>query len=143
MRRILACCAAVRLALIVVTTAYIWVGEARAQSDESNILFQRVTELYQAGKYAQAMPLAEGYAAAMKSGHGDETPQYAVALSWLALLHKAQGRYGEAEPLFKRTIAIAEKALGPDHPIVGTALNNLAGLYRLATNQPAVAHVHP
>ena len=42
----------------------------------------------------------------------------------------AQGRYAEAEPLYKRALAIREKALGPDHPDVGTSLNNLAGLYR-------------
>ena len=32
----------------------------------------------------------------------------------------AQGRYAEAEPLYKRSLAISEKALGPDHPDVGT-----------------------
>ena len=42
----------------------------------------------------------------------------------------SQGRYAEAEPLYKRALAIREKALGPDHPDVGTALNNLAALYR-------------
>ncbi|MEE8511990.1 MAG: tetratricopeptide repeat protein [Acidiferrobacterales bacterium] len=41
----------------------------------------------------------------------------------------AHGRYGEAEPLYKRSLAIREKALGPDHPDVATSLNNLARLY--------------
>jgi tetratricopeptide (TPR) repeat protein len=45
------------------------------------------------------------------------------------LLYRAQGRYPEAEPLFKRALAIDEKALGPDHPTVGTILEGLAGLY--------------
>ena len=39
-----------------------------------------------------------------------------------------QGRYAEAEPLYKRALAIREKALGPDHPDVA-GLNNLAELY--------------
>jgi tetratricopeptide (TPR) repeat protein len=47
-------------------------------------------------------------------------------LNNLAALYDAQGRYAEAEPLYRRAVAIAEKALGPDHPRVGTALNNLA-----------------
>jgi tetratricopeptide (TPR) repeat protein len=34
-----------------------------------------------------------------------------------------------AESLFKRSLAIREKALGPDHPDVSTSLNNLALLY--------------
>jgi CHAT domain-containing protein/Tfp pilus assembly protein PilF len=39
------------------------------------------------------------------------------------------GRYSEAEPLYKRALAIREKVLGPDHPDVATSLNNLAALY--------------
>ena len=35
-----------------------------------------------------------------------------------------------AEPLFKRALKIREEALGPDHPLVATTLNNLAALYR-------------
>jgi len=38
--------------------------------------------------------------------------------------------YAEAEPLYQRSLSICERALGPDHRIVGTLLNNLAGLYR-------------
>ena len=32
--------------------------------------------------------------------------------------------------LYKRSLAIREKELGPDHPSVGTSLNNLATLYQ-------------
>ena len=35
----------------------------------------------------------------------------------------------DAEPFYKRALAIREKALGPDHPDVATSLNNLAVLY--------------
>lgn len=38
----------------------------------------------------------------------------------------AQGNYAEAEPLYRRSLAISEKALGPDHPEITSALNNLA-----------------
>ena len=41
-----------------------------------------------------------------------------------------RGLYEEAEPLYQRSLAISEKALGPDHPEVAATLNNLAGLYR-------------
>ena len=33
-------------------------------------------------------------------------------------------------PLYKRSLAVVEKALGPDHPQVATSLNSLAALYR-------------
>jgi tetratricopeptide (TPR) repeat protein len=42
----------------------------------------------------------------------------------------ARGRYEESEPLFKRSLAICEKALGPEHPDTATSINNLAELYR-------------
>lgn len=37
-----------------------------------------------------------------------------------------QGKYSEAIPLAQRSLAIREKALGKEHPIVATSLNNLA-----------------
>ncbi len=36
----------------------------------------------------------------------------------------------QPEPLYQRSLAIDEKALGPEHPYVATDLNNLAGLYK-------------
>ena len=53
----------------------------------------------------------------------------ATSIVNLAQLYWDQDRYDEAEPLFKRSLAIDEKALGPDHPGVATTLNNLALLY--------------
>ena len=40
------------------------------------------------------------------------------------------GKYAEAIEIAKRLLAIAEKALGPNHPSVGTSLSNLALLYQ-------------
>ena len=40
-----------------------------------------------------------------------------------------RARYTDAEPLYKRALAIREKAHGPEHPDVATSLNNLASLY--------------
>ena len=42
----------------------------------------------------------------------------------------AQGRHPEAEPLYQRSLAILEKALGPEHPDVATSLENYAALLR-------------
>jgi hypothetical protein len=47
----------------------------------------------------------------------------------LACNREDQGRYPEAEPLFKRTLPIREPGQGANHPDLGTALNNLAGPY--------------
>ena len=40
------------------------------------------------------------------------------------------GKYESALPLAEQALEIQEKALGPDHPDVATALNNLASIYR-------------
>ena len=40
------------------------------------------------------------------------------------------GKFSQAEPLFRRSLAIREKVLGPEHQNVATSLNNLAELYR-------------
>jgi tetratricopeptide (TPR) repeat protein len=52
----------------------------------------------------------------------------------------ALARYAEAEPLYRRALAIFEASYGPDHPSVASCLNNLAGLLwvtnRLAEAEP-------
>ena len=53
----------------------------------------------------------------------------AATLNNQAELYKEQGRYADAEPLYKRALAIRENALGPDHLDVAQSLNNLADLY--------------
>jgi len=40
----------------------------------------------------------------------------ATSLNNLAALYNSQGRYPEAEPLYLQALAIAEQALGENHP---------------------------
>ncbi len=53
-----------------------------------------------------------------------------TSLNNLAELYRAQGKYAEAEPLYKRALAIREKALGPEHPHVANILRNMAECYK-------------
>ena len=39
-----------------------------------------------------------------------------------------QGKYDDAEPLYKRALTINEETLGPRHPDVAQSLNNIATL---------------
>ncbi len=57
-------------------------------------------------------------------------PENALHLNRLGLHLYTMGEYAQAEPLFQRSLAIREKALGKEHPDVATSLNNLAELYR-------------
>ena len=45
----------------------------------------------------------------------------AAALNNRAELYKEEGRYADAEPLYKRVLAINEKAHGPDCSEIGRA----------------------
>jgi CHAT domain-containing protein len=60
---------------------------------------------------------------------GPEHTDPALSLNNLAVAYQVQGRYGEAEPLYKRSLAINEKALGLEHPDTASSLQNLAVLY--------------
>ena len=111
-----------------------------AQSSPADELTKRVNELLQAGRYAEAIPLAQQVLAMREKALGPDHPDVAGSLNNLAELYNEQGRYAEAEPLYKRALAIRERALGPDHPDVAQALNNLAGLYE---NQGRYAEAEP
>ena len=51
-----------------------------------------------------------------------------TALNNLGSVLHALGRLNEAEPLFRQSLEIQRKALGPEHADVGTSLNNLGML---------------
>ena len=83
--------------------------------------------------------VAEGNEVAMIDENPDAfEPDLAMSLNNLAALYDAQHKYAQAEPLYKRSLAIWEKVLGPDHPYVCASLENMAELYR-ATNRPKEA----
>jgi CHAT domain-containing protein len=50
-------------------------------------------------------------------------------LNNLAIVHQEQADLGTAEQLYTRALAIYEKVLGPNHPLVGQTVNNLAAVY--------------
>jgi CHAT domain-containing protein/Tfp pilus assembly protein PilF len=102
---------------------------AIGQQDETTALNKRIGELYQAGKFSDAIPLAQRALEIREKALGPDDPVLASSLNVLAFLFNALGRYGQAEPLYKRALAIQEKALGPDHPDVAISLNFLAMLY--------------
>ena len=60
-----------------------------------------------------------------KSRSAAAIPIVGQSLNNLATLYEKQGRHADSEPLFKRALAIYEKAAGPEHPAVATLLNNL------------------
>ncbi|MEO0309547.1 MAG: tetratricopeptide repeat protein, partial [Gloeomargarita sp. DG02_3_bins_56] len=108
-----------------------------AELQEAERLHQQVIELYERGRYAEAIPLAQRSLAIREQALGKDHPDVATSLNNLAALYESQGNYGAALPLYQRSLAIREQALGKDHPDVATSLNNLANLYQLQGNYGA------
>ena len=105
--------------------------EAKAErAAEIDSLSRQVVELYQAGKYEQAIPIARQLLEINEKIKGPEHPDTAGSLNNLAALYYAMGEYAKVEPLYRRALTIYEKALGAEHPSTASSLNNLAEHYR-------------
>lgn len=88
----------------------------------------RINALISAGKYSEALPLAQGMVASLEKS--DTGRDLAAALNNLGQVHAGQGHDDLAEPLYKRAIALMEKSLGLETPLIGAELTNLAALYQ-------------
>jgi tetratricopeptide (TPR) repeat protein len=109
--------------------------------DEVERLNKEVVRLYNAGRYDEAIPLAERALGIGEKALGPVHPDVAQALNNLAGLYDTKGDYAKAEPLYQRALQIWEKALGPEHPTVALALDNLADLYTAKSDIPkAIAY---
>jgi TonB family protein len=62
----------------------------------------------------------------LKSGKGEEHPEYVTVLASLAAVRQALGRHEDAEQLWRRVIAIREQTLAPNHFTLATAFEHLA-----------------
>src|ERR1700737_5622532 len=89
-----------------------------------------IEELSRAGKYSEAIALAQQLLADMEKAHGPVDRDVAGALNNLALLYSDVGNDAEAEPLNERAIAIMEKVFGLDSREIAPELNNMAALYQ-------------
>ena len=105
-------------------------GQASGPSYEE--LAVRVAILARDARYAEALVVAEEFAALAKKRDGEETVVYASAIAWVGHLYQKQGRLAEAEPLMERSLAIFQKILPANSPHIATATSNLGFQYQLA-----------
>ena len=82
------------------------------------------------GDYRRGARVKEQLVELAKVDFGPEDVRTGTALNNLAESYRAQGRYDEAEPLYRRALEIDEKTLRPEHPDLAIQLNNLANLLR-------------
>ena len=100
-----------------------------AQQSDLNAILKRSRELHAVGSYSAALAEAEILEKEVKRRFGENHANYAVALNNLAIVYKAQGKYADAEGLYRRALAIREKVLGSSHADVAGTLSNLANVY--------------
>lgn len=114
------------------------VGLEAQPADDLDALDTEIGELQIAGKYADALPLAERYVAESKARFGEASLEHAAALDRLAQTYFAQSSFDTAEPIYLRVLAIRERTLGPQHEDVLSTLGMLANVYR-STRRPHLA----
>ena len=120
---------ALSLALAVAVSACLSTPSS-AQKADAAARSAAIAELSRAGKYSEAIPLAQRLLADMERAHGPDHRDVAASLNNLALLYGSQGRDAEAEPLLKRSIALVERLHGAGSSEAAHQLNNLAALYQ-------------
>lgn len=123
--------------MALVALAYCVAGHAQSV-DRTDNLDAEITRLQIAGKYADALNLAERHVSESKAKYGEESLQHAAALQILARVHVAHSSFDAAEPMLLRVLKIRERALSAHHDDVLSTLAQLAGVYR-STRRPELA----
>ena len=81
------------------------------------------------GLYVSAETWYKQCVSAVKYRLGENHPDVASSLHYLALLYWKMGRYDSAEPMYKQALNLRTQLLGENHPHTAQSLNNLANLY--------------
>lgn len=93
----------------------------KALTEMVDVTFSLGQSLYGQGRYREAVEKLQEANALRRDD--------ANIINYLGLVLLESGHYAEVELLFKRALAIREKALGASHPDTAASLNNLALLY--------------
>ncbi len=113
--------------------------EIQNQLDET---YNAYLELYQQGRYEDALPYAIQCYELCQRDFGEQHPDTLNTLNNLAVLYQNIGDYTQAEPLYQQTLKISQDVLGNQHPDTAASLNNLALLYQAMGDYPRAKPLH-
>ena len=122
-------------------------AEVRAATDKDLTLFdarqyvEQATALWRAGKYDEALPLAQKATDITKKELGEDSLEYGRALFVLANIYSDNGGLDKAAELYKKGIELKEKAVGKDHISMTSILNNYAIVLKDKGDYPASAAI--
>ena len=114
--------------ILVFTICMISMPSASSQQNELAARNNRAIQLYQAGRRAEAIQLAEANVTMARSQLGPDNKVTGILLSVLGNLYRDNGRFADAENALKAAVLILEHGGGPN-PDLASALTNLGGVY--------------
>ena len=117
-----------RIAIAFLLTGALYTPSFAQSTDEFEAVKGQVTRLYDAGKHADAVEVAEQALVHAEISKGSHDLAVSRALNLVGGLYAARGRLAAAERVFQRSLGIARSELG-DHPDVADLLNNLGALH--------------
>lgn len=101
----------------------------KKEEDISNVLLNKIEELYNASKYKDAIPLAIELLEIRKRDLGKQHIDTSQAFNILGTLYLEVGEYDLAEMYLNKALEIRETLLGRQAASTATVLNNLARVY--------------
>lgn len=104
-------------------------GTATLQAQTHAELEGRMVELFNAGKFEAAIPVAIKAKDAAKKEYGDTSNLFILGISNLAFLYEKTGNYPPTESLYEELAAIYKKKFGEAHPSYAVALNSHANAF--------------
>ncbi|MBI4859440.1 MAG: tetratricopeptide repeat protein [Candidatus Riflebacteria bacterium] len=104
-------------------------------------LAKRAAAFDACGLWDRSEPLHRQLVQLIRSHSGDAHPDLAIAMAGLAAACENQGKYLEAEPLYKKALLI-RAALGADDPALVPILGRLGGLFSTQARHEEAAQAY-
>jgi CHAT domain-containing protein/tetratricopeptide (TPR) repeat protein len=118
--------------------------QERGLLQEAASLNTQIVQLWRAGKFREALPLARKAVGIRRKLLGERHPDFALSVLNLGAQHEALGQSQEAEPLYLQAREIFKHALGERHPDYALSLSKLAKVYeaqgKYAQAEPLCRH---
>jgi CHAT domain-containing protein len=118
------------------------VDHHQAQIQYSSGTRARMIELYEQGRFREALAIAEALSRAVLGELAPDDPKRGAVQATLAEMYASTGDYRRAEPLYFAALALQERVLGPYKDETLTTLEGLSGMYRAAGRFDSAAAVY-
>ncbi|MBM4284619.1 MAG: tetratricopeptide repeat protein [Deltaproteobacteria bacterium] len=91
---------------------------------------KKIIQLYDAGRYQEALPLCHQSLQMKEKALGADHPLVAASLINAALIYKSMGYYSEAKVNYEKALQILKRSPEPEAHATAMAMDNMANLYQ-------------